>query len=102
VNVQNPDADVAATNLARRDELSVRYVHLLSDEAVPALAAGLADAATPADVRARLRADLAGRLERLEQAPHGAVATWRNWTAFHVARWRARDVLLALRRDGAI
>jgi hypothetical protein len=95
INVMNPDADVAAYNLARRDELSTRYLALLSEDAVPALAAGFDSA--PADVQARLRDDLSRRLVRLERA-----AAEQRWPSFHLARWRAHRDLLELRRAGKI
>src|SRR3712207_5881929 len=41
INMMNPDADVAARNLLRNDELSTRYLYLLSEDAVPVLVAGL-------------------------------------------------------------
>ncbi|HEV2126327.1 MAG TPA: DUF4173 domain-containing protein, partial [Chloroflexota bacterium] len=56
VNLLNPDADVAKYNLARQDELSTRFLHLLSDDAVPSLVAGLE--AAPAAVQLPLREHL--------------------------------------------
>jgi hypothetical protein len=114
MNLQNPDADVAAYNLARRDELSTRYLALLSDDAVPTLAAALADTtdaaqadrtaetddALPADVRERLRQDLAFRLERLDGT--AAAAGWWDWPAFHVGRWRAHRALTMLHQQGLL
>jgi hypothetical protein len=94
VNLLDPDADVAAYNLARRDELSVRYLHLLSDDAVPTLVAGLADPAAPPAVRTALRRDLAARRDRLEAQARDA-----PWPSFHLARWRALE---ALRGTGQI
>src|SRR5204862_304310 len=63
VNLLNPDADVAAYNLARRDELSTRFLYLLSDDAVPVLAAGLQDAPPEA------RAPAAVAVARIGDAP---------------------------------
>jgi hypothetical protein len=86
VNLLDPDADVAAYNLARRDELSTRYLHLLSDDAVPVLVAGLPDA--PAALQAQIRQDLTRRREWLESA-----AARDGWPAFHLSRWRALQTL---------
>lgn len=95
INYVNPDAEVAAYNLRRGDELSTRYLYLLSDDAVPALVAGLATA--PQDVRSRVRDDLVRRLERLESDPNRG-----NWQSFHIARSEARVTLAEMRAAGAL
>ncbi|MGH2353090.1 MAG: DUF4173 domain-containing protein, partial [Chloroflexota bacterium] len=100
VNVLNPDADVATYNLARRDELSTRYLALLSDDAVPTLAAGLEMDGLPPDVRRRLRDDLTRRLAAMTAME--AAAEGQRWPSFHLARWQARQTLVALRRAGTI
>ncbi|HET7769386.1 MAG TPA: DUF4173 domain-containing protein [Chloroflexota bacterium] len=102
MNLQDPDADVARFNLARQDELSARYVTLLSDDAVAALAAALASpeqsSALPPDVRARIAAHLDYRLSAYERAPSG----WEHWPSAHLGRARARGALLTLRQKGLI
>jgi hypothetical protein len=102
MNLQNPDADVARYNLARRDELSSRYVTLLSDDAVPALAAALASpeqaAALPAEVRGRITDDMRHRLDRYERAP----SAWHQWPSAHLGRHRAHRALLELRARGIL
>ncbi|HEV8638711.1 MAG TPA: DUF4173 domain-containing protein [Chloroflexota bacterium] len=102
MNVIDPDAAVAAHNLRRNDELSVRFVDLLSDDAVPALAAGLDT--TTGETRARLRAHLAGRLAHLEvtRQADDAPGYWGGWPSWHLARLRAYAVLSELRRQGRI
>jgi hypothetical protein len=95
INLVNPDADVAAYNLARNDELSTRYLYLLSADAVPALAAGLDR--TTGEVQQRLRDDLARRLWTMEHDP-----TWQAWPAFHLARWDAYRTLTALQAAGKL
>ena len=94
VNLLNPDADTARANLARRDDLATRFVWVLSDDAVPALAAGLD--AVDGGARQDLRTHLSRRLESLERAGPD------DWRSLHLARWRARDTLLALRAAGKI
>jgi Domain of unknown function (DUF4173) len=94
VNLLNPDADTARANLARHDDLATRFVWVLSDDAVPALAAGLD--AVEGGAREDLRAQLSRRLEALERAGPD------DWRSLHLARWRARDTLLALRAAGTI
>jgi hypothetical protein len=94
VNLLNPDADTARANLARQDDLATRFVWVLSDDAVPVLAAGLD--AVGGEARQQLREDLSQRLKDAEQAgPDG-------WRSLHLARWRARETLLALRAAGKI
>jgi hypothetical protein len=102
MNVIDPDAAVAAHNLRRNDELSVRFVDLLSDDAVPALAAGLDT--TTGETRARLRAHLAGRLAHLEvtRQADDAPGYWGGWPSWHLARARAYAVLSQLRREGRV
>jgi len=95
INAANPDADVAAFNLTRRDELSIRYLNLLSDDAVPALAAGLDQLS--GDDQARLRADLSRRLRDIEESQDR-----HSWPSFHLARWRAHAILADLRHTGKI
>ncbi|HYP38845.1 MAG TPA: DUF4173 domain-containing protein, partial [Chloroflexia bacterium] len=95
INIMNPDADVAAYNLKRNDELSVRYVYLLSDDAVPALVAGLGS--TTGLVRERLRDHLGERLESMENDPN-----LDRWPAFHLAHWQAREMLDDLHAAGVI
>ena len=102
MNLQDPDADVARYNLARKDELSSRYIALLSDDAVPTLAAALAipdqSAALPPEVRHRVTDDLGGRLVRYERSPSG----WEHWPSAHLGRSRAHEALLSLRSRGLI
>jgi len=94
VNLLNPDADTARANLARHDDLATRFVWVLSDDAVPALAAGLD--AVAGGAREDLRAQLSRRLEALERAGPD------DWRSLHLARRRARETLLALRAAGKI
>ncbi|MDQ3699572.1 MAG: DUF4173 domain-containing protein, partial [Chloroflexota bacterium] len=96
INVVNPDAEVAAHNLARDDDLSTRYLSNLSADAVPALAAGL-HRSTSEPVRQHLRQDLAARLQHLDRTAGAA-----GWASTHLARQQAHRVLLELRRTGAI
>ena len=86
VDLLNPDADVAAYNLARRDELSVRYVELLSDDSVPVLVAHLPE--LPETERTRLRNVLGDWLVRNDKDDQD-----RAWPSFHLARWRALQAL---------
>ena len=96
LNLANPDDDVARYNLARRDDLSTRYIHQLSDDAVPALAAGLDLGLDPALER-RIADDLAGRLVRLEY-----VEAREPWTSRHLARRTALATLRDLRATGRL
>jgi hypothetical protein len=86
VNLVNPDAQTAAHNLRRSDDLAYRYLWVLSDDAVPVLAAGLDT--TSGEVSRQLREHLVARRARLEGATreHG-------WPSWHLARARARDAL---------
>ena len=92
MNLQDPDADVARYNLARKDDLSTRYLFLLSDDAVPVLAEALASpeqsAALPPSVRRDLVNNLAVRLTYNTDAPG-----WSSWPSFHLALWRAHIAL---------
>ena len=94
LNLLNPDADTARANLVRPGDLATRYAGLLSDDAVPVLAAGLD--AVDGDAQRLLRADLAERLDDLQRAGP------EDWRSLHFARWRARETLLALRAAGKI
>lgn len=93
INLINPDADVAAYNLRRNDELSVRFVYLLSDDAVPALVSGLDT--TTGSVHAQLVTALVQRLYTLEHD-----ARWRDWQSFNLSRWDAYDALVRARSAG--
>jgi hypothetical protein len=95
INVINPDADVAAYNLRRGDELSTRYLHLLSEDAVPTLVDGLSW--TGGTVNVQLREHLWYRLESMETR-----SEWRGWQSFHLSRNNAYDKLLQLRREAQI
>ncbi|HEU5318156.1 MAG TPA: DUF4173 domain-containing protein, partial [Chloroflexota bacterium] len=101
VNLQDPDADVARYNLARKDELSTRYLFLLSEDAVPVLAGALASpeqaASLPPNVRRDVVKYLASRLDHEPAAP-----SWSSWPSFHLARWRAHTALALLRAQGHI
>jgi hypothetical protein len=83
LNVLNPDALIARTNLDR-PQADLVYLQGLSDDAVPTLAA---EARTHSDpqVRQSLRAQLSAR--------HVAPLDWLSWNA---SRERARDELAAL------
>lgn len=95
INLIDPDDDVARYNLARNDELSTRFLSLLSEDAVPVLVAGL-DTATGA-VQIRLREHLTARLAALEQD-----RAHQTWPAFHWARWRAYEALRGLQQAGRL
>lgn len=95
VNLINPDADVAAYNLRRNDELSVRYVYLLSDDAVPALVTGLDT--TTGEVRRQLVMNLAQRLYRMEHDTQ-----WQDWQSFNLSRWNAYDALVKAHDEGKL
>lgn len=95
VNMLNPDADVAAYNIKRNDELSTRYLYLLSEDAIPALAAGLDT--TTGLVHDELRSHLSARLFGMEYDK-----TWQDWQSFNLSRWRAYETLLEMRKAGKI
>ena len=105
MNLQDPDADVARYNLARRDELASRYVSLLSDDAVPVLAAALTSpeqaATLPPDIRDRVIGDLRHRLNRYERTP-AKQTTWQHWPGAHLGRANAHRALLELRARGVL
>ena len=92
-NTLNPDADVAAYNLRRNDELSTRYLYLLSDDAIPTLVAGLD--ATTGQVQNQLELYLVGRMRAMEQNTQ-----WRDWQSFHFARWDAYNALVNAYEQG--
>jgi hypothetical protein len=95
VNLANPDAHVAAYNLGRQDDLAVRFVENLSDDAVAPLIAGL-DGQGGVN-RERLRAHLSERLARLERAERAE-----GWPSLHLARYRALVALRGLRAEGKL
>jgi hypothetical protein len=95
INIVNPDADVAAYNIRRNDELSTRYLYLLSDDAIPALAAGLQSVDYPQ--RSELREYLRYRLQDIERDN-----SVQDWPAFNVARLQAHETLARLRYAGEI
>lgn len=91
ISIMNPDADVAAYNLAHRgDELATRYLYLLSDDAVPVLVGGLKSADTHG--RAAIQEDLDRRLRAME-----ADTGWRDWQSFHLSHREAYSTLYNLR-----
>jgi hypothetical protein len=94
VNLLNPDADTARTNLARQGDLATRFVWVLSDDAVPVLATGLHSLS--GETREDLRAHLTERLEAFEREGPD------DWRSLHLGRWRARETLRTLRAAGAI
>ncbi len=96
VNIVNPDADVAAYNLAHRDDdLATRYLSLLSDDAVPALVQGLRESSGFA--HESIAADLQRRLDGMERD-----RGWQSWQSFHFARWEAYGMLRDLRAQGQL
>jgi hypothetical protein len=95
INTLNPDADVAAYNLARNDDLSTRYLYLLSDDAVPVLVSGLDH--TTGQVHTDLVAHLSQRLQLMEHDP-----ARQDWPAFHLSRWQAQELLTDLRKAGKL
>jgi hypothetical protein len=100
LNLLNPDAFIVRQNLQRyagltvssagashrTPEVDARYLTQLSEDAVPELAAAVAQ--TSGKTREALEAHLADRLKAMEDDP-----AWRRWQAFHVARYRAYAVL---------
>ncbi|MDQ5823371.1 MAG: DUF4173 domain-containing protein [Chloroflexota bacterium] len=96
INIMNPDAEVAAYNLAHRgDDLATRYLHVLSNDAVPVLADGLREAQGQA--RKDIIRDLERRLDRMETD-----RLWQNWQAFHLSNWDAYSRLKDLQRTGVL
>lgn len=95
INGINPDADVAAANLARHDELSTRYLYVLSEDAIPALVAGLDGSSN--QTQRDLHAYLTYQLTMMEADP-----SWQTWPAFHLARRQAYRQLVDLRRVGIL
>lgn len=95
VNLANPDADVAARNLARKDELSVRYLYLLSEDSVPVLAQGLDQ--TSGEIHTAISAYLAGRLSQFEDTP-----SLQSWQSFNLSRARSYELLKELRSKGKL
>jgi hypothetical protein len=92
VNTLNPDSEVAAYNLRRNDELSTRFLYVLSDDAVPALVAGLST--TTGQAHTDLVWDLRYRLNDMENDTQ-----WQDWQSFHFARWAAYDALVKARES---
>jgi hypothetical protein len=99
INLMNPDADVAAYNLAKyqvsQDELSTRYLYTLSDDAIPVLVAGLDQ--TGGDNRTKIVRYLSDRYSNMNYDKG-----WQDWPAFHLARWQAYDLLKAAKAAGKI
>jgi len=95
INIMNPDADVATYNLARNDELSTRYLSLLSEDAIPAMAQGLN--VTTGDVHDVLRTHLVERLAQME-----FYSKQSEWPSFHLARYDAYRTLVGLRDTGRL
>ncbi|HKP51523.1 MAG TPA: DUF4173 domain-containing protein [Chloroflexia bacterium] len=96
INLANPDADVAAYNLKRNDELSIRYLNLLSDDAVPVLVAGL-EQTDDEVIRASLRYELLHRFLILDSDLNR-----HKWQSFHLARSQAYEMLSELQRAGKL
>jgi hypothetical protein len=95
INLMNPDADVAAYNLARNDDLSTRFLYVLSEDAVPAMVAGLDQ--TSGDVHEQLRQHLVDRLAAMEYD-----RAWQDWPSYHLARSEAYTELTWLRDTGRL
>src|SRR5581483_765671 len=81
MNVANPDALIARTNLSR-PRIDVRYLAGLGGDAVPVLVARLPT------LRPELRRELASALLARHEAEGG-------WPAWNLARSRARRALAA-------
>ncbi len=96
INLANPDADVAAANLKRNDELSIRYLYQLSDDAVPVLIQGFHET-TDAAIKSTLRTELTQRLAILKSDPD-----LQNWQSFHLARSQAYELLSDLKNRGEL
>jgi hypothetical protein len=91
LNLINPDALIARQNLARyraTGKLDLGYLITLSDDALPVLIRSQEE--LPPEERQILRDHFHRRLERMS-----ADAGWRSWQAFHLARSRAHELLLA-------
>jgi len=73
----------------------VRYLDLLSDDAVPALAAGLDT--TTGDTPLILGGNLMERLKAMEQD-----TSWQEWPAFNFSRQQAYETLVKLRDEHRI
>lgn len=95
INLMNPDADVAARNLQRNDELSTRYLYLLSEDAIPVLVTALDR--TSGVVQYNIRWHLTYRLRDMEND-----RSWQSWPSFHLSRWQAYEMLKRLRTEGKI
>jgi hypothetical protein len=83
INLVNPDAETAATNLRRTDDLAYRFLWQLSDDAIPVLVDGLDE--TEGQVRSHLAEHLRQRRAYLSKEE--------AWPSWHLARARARDAL---------
>jgi hypothetical protein len=88
LDIMNPDDDVARFNIERAAVRPLYFPYLsgLSEDAVPALAAGLST--VPEAQRDELRASLQQRLHDME-----ADRSLKGWPAFHFARQKAFDLL---------
>jgi hypothetical protein len=95
INMINPDADVAAYNIRRNDELSTRYLYLLSEDAVPALVAGLDT--TTGQAHEMLRINLEHRFVNMAEDD-----SWQQWPAINFSRQQAYSALVKLRDEGKI
>jgi hypothetical protein len=96
INIMNPDAEVAAYNLAHRgDDLATRYLYLLSNDAVPVLVDGLHEAEGLA--RVEIIDELQSRLNNMEIDEQ-----WRHWQSFHFSHWEAYGRLKDLQRAGVL
>jgi hypothetical protein len=90
LNAINPDAFIAEQNLARywnSGNLDVAYLTGLSADAVPVLVSAADQLA--GDRQKTLRDHLRQRLERMEKDARW----WQGWPSFHLARWRAYELL---------
>jgi hypothetical protein len=89
LNLINPDAFIARQNLARYQatgKLDIDYLTRLSDDALPILVRNLDQVA--GEDRGKLNDHLLARLNWMQSN-----STWRRWPAFHLARWRAYNLL---------
>jgi hypothetical protein len=95
LNAINPDAFIAERNLARYwdiGKLDVSYLTTLSEDAVPVLVPAACQLA--GDRQRTLHIHLLERLERMEEDARW----WQGWPSFHLARWRAYDLLFEIRK----